>query len=469
MRLSSTCLLTILGVLCLSPKPAYADDGGVQTAKLLPGDGAADDLFGILVAISNGTAIVGARTDDDNGIDSGSAYLFDTLTGMQIAKLLPNDGATGDLFGVSVAISGSTAIVGADGDDDNGSSSGSAYLFDTLTGVQITKLLPSDGAANDIFGRSVAISGTTAIVGARLDDDNGIGSGSAYLFDTVTGNQIAKLLPSDGALGDFFGHPVAISGTTAIVGAINDDDNGSSSGSAYLFDTLTGVQIAKLLPGDGAAGDFFGQSVAISGSTAIVGTPGDADNGSHSGSAYLFDTLTGVQFAKLVPGDGAANDSFGLSVAISGSTAIVGAALDDDNGSDSGSAYLYETLILASATTRNGSGLNASILTRLSNPVLGSNFLIDLDCTGHSPSFAILQLYMGASSGSFLPGGELLIDMASPLLVSITQVHTGGVVPFSIAVPNDPAFCGTAASAQGVVFGAPFYELSNALDIVLGL
>ncbi len=246
------------------------------------------------------TAIVGACCDDDNGDLSGSAYLFDTTTGDQIAKLLANDGTEGDVFGRSVAISGATAIVGAYHDDDNGNNSGSAYLFDTTTGRQIAKLLPRDGAVEDEFGRSVAISGATAIVGAWNDDDNGLDSGSAYLFDTTTGRQIAKLLPDDGAAADSFGWSVAISpdgiGTTAIVGAGRDDDNGSSSGSAYLFDVTTGRQIAKLLPDDGAVGDLFGFSVAISpdgiGTTAIVGAYWDDDNDPFSGSAYLFDAAT---------------------------------------------------------------------------------------------------------------------------------------------------------------------------------
>ncbi len=209
---------------------------GRQIAKILPDDGAQDDHFGISVAISGETAIIGAVQDDDNGTDSGSAYLFDTTTGQQIAKLLPKDGAAGDWFGDSVAISGATAIVGAVRDDDNGFNSGSAYLFDTTAGLQIVKLLPDDGAAQNLFGYSVAISGATAIVGAVRDDDNGPTSGSAYLFDTTTGRQIAKLLPNDGAAHDNFALSVAISGATAIVGAYKDDDNGSGSGSAYLFD-----------------------------------------------------------------------------------------------------------------------------------------------------------------------------------------------------------------------------------------
>ena len=295
------------------------------------------------------TEYVGALGDDDNGDHSGSAYLFDTTTGQQLFKLLADDGAADDNFGNSVAISGATAIVGAWKDDDNGTSSGSAYLFDTTTGLQIAKLLPKDGAAADEFGNSVAISGAIAIVGSRLDDDNGFTSGSAYLFDATTGQQIAKLLPNDGAPGDAFGSSVAISGNTAIVGSSNDDAKGPGSGSAYLFDATTGTQITKLLADDGAAHDHFGStSVAISGAIAIVGARLDDDNGVDSGSAYLFDIgepENSVQIAKLLADDGAEDDSFGRSVAISAATgkeiAIVGAWRDDDNGNQSGSAYLF--------------------------------------------------------------------------------------------------------------------------------
>ncbi len=329
-------LLVLSGSVC-----ANAQCGVEQTYKLL--SDSESDFFGHSVSISGAVAIVGAHNDDSNGQSFGSAYLFNTTTGKQIAKLLANDGASGDIFGWSVSISGNTAIVGAHFNDDNGFNSGSAYLFDVNTGQQIAKLLPADGAAGDNFGWSVSISGNTAIVGTYLDEDNGEFSGSAYLFDITTGKQIHKLLPNDGSADKYFGWSVSINGTTAIVGAIGDDENGAESGSAYLFDAISGQQIFKLLPNDGATGDRFGSSVGVCDSIAIVGSYRNGDNGSDSGSAYLFDVTTGQQITKLLADDGAAGDIFGQSVSISGNTAIVGAEHNDDSGTESGSAYLFDT------------------------------------------------------------------------------------------------------------------------------
>ena len=320
---------------------------GNQLAKLTADDAAADDIFGWPLAISGNTALVGAWGDDDGGSRSGSAYLFDVTTGSQLAKLTATDAAADDYFGISLAISGNTALVGAWGDDDGGSRSGSAYLFDVTTGSQLAKLTADDAAAFDIFGRSVAISGNTALVGSPSDDnDGGRASGSVYLFDVTTGNQLAKLSATDAAPFDYFGHSVAISGNTALIGAWGDDDGGILSGSAYLFDVTTGNQLAKLSAADAAAFDSFGWSLAISGNTALVGAwHGDDEGTPFSGSAYLFDVTTGSQLAKLTADDAASGDWFGKSVAISGDMALVGALNDDDGGIDSGSAYLFENVI----------------------------------------------------------------------------------------------------------------------------
>ncbi len=319
-------------------------------AKLMANDGEAGDHFGISVAISGDTAVVGAYGDDHNGTDSGSAYVFvQNGTGwVQMAKLVANDGAADDHFGHSVAISGDTAVVGAPYDDDKGIYSGSAYVFvcDGTGCEQMAKLVANDGAVGDLFGISVAISGETALVGAYDDDDKGQASGSAYVF-TRNGTgwvQTAKLVASDGASDDNFGFSVAISGDTALVGAPNDDDKGTNSGSVYVFvrNGIGWVQMAKLKTNDGAAFDYFGRSIDISGDTVVAG----ADSIS---SAYVFDRNDSgwEQVAKLMPNDGAADDFFGRSVAISGDTAVVGALNDDDKGPGSGSAYVF---------ARNGTG-----------------------------------------------------------------------------------------------------------------
>jgi hypothetical protein len=322
-----------------------------EQAKLLASDGAHDGRLGEAVAIDGDTVLIGCPYDDDNGFWSGAVYVFTRAAGVwtEQAKLLASDGASTDYFGRSVALDGDTALIGADADDDNGDESGSVYVYVRTGGVwtEQTKLLAGDGAAGDYFGAAVAIDGDTAIIGAQSDDDNGSNSGSAYVFLRQDGwwSQWGKLLPVDGAAGDYFGAAVAIGSSIAIIGSFCDDDNGDDSGSAYVF-SRTGIswtQQAKLLPADGGTQNQFGRKVALDGVTAIIGSAYDDDNGPHSGSAYVFTHAVGVwaEKAKLLPVDGAAYDDFGWSVAVDGDTALIGAWRDDDNGDESGSAYVF--------------------------------------------------------------------------------------------------------------------------------
>jgi FG-GAP repeat protein len=314
---------------------------GVQSERLVPNDGVIDNRFGTSIAIDGGIVVVGAHWDEDNGTDSGAAYLFSAATGVQIAKIHPNNGKAFDRFGYRVAIGGGVIAIGADGDDDFGNESGSVYLFSASSGGQIAKLIPNDGAPFDFFGISVSISNGVVAVGARNDDDNGSNSGSAYLFDVATGVQIAKILPSDGSEFDRFGSSIAINNGIVAVGATDDDDNGNGSGSVYLFDASNGAQLFKLLPSDGAAGDRFGHSIAIDNGVVAVGARDDDENGSNSGSAYLFDVSTGEQLVKLLPSDGSGGHLFGQSISIDNGIVVAGADRDNDNGATSGSAYLF--------------------------------------------------------------------------------------------------------------------------------
>jgi len=289
-----------------------AGGGGGQTGafafidKLTASDGAEDDYFGGSAAIDGDTVVIGACRDDDGGSSSGSVYVLRTTDGgatyRQVAKLTAADAAASDYFGVSVAIAGGTIVVGAYGDDDAGSTSGSAYVFRTTDGatyVEVAKLTASDAATADRFGRSVAIDGNTIVVGA--DQYYSSGSGSAYVFlttdDGTTYVEVAKLTASDAAAYDRFGISVAIDGATIVVGAFTDDDAGSNSGSTYVFRTTDGGatygQVAKLTASDAAVDDYFGYSVAIDGATIVVGAIWDDDAGSNSGSAYVFEDESG--------------------------------------------------------------------------------------------------------------------------------------------------------------------------------
>jgi len=330
----------------------YDGSDWVEEEKLTPSDGAGEDHFGGAVAVSGDTVVVGSMWDDDNGSFSGSAYVFryDGSDWVEEEKLTASDGVAYDYFGGTVGISGDTIVVGANGNDDYGPYTGSAYIFryDGSEWVEEEKLTASDGSTYDYFGGSVAISGDTAVVGADgSDGGSGYYSGSAYVFryDGSDWVEEEKLVASDGAPGDHLGNSVAISGDTVVVGAIYDDDNGSDSGSAYVFhyDGSDWVEDARLTASDGAAFDSFGGSVAVSGDTAVVGAHADDDNGDGSGSAYVFcyDGSDWVEDAKLTASDGAESDFLGFSVAVSGSTSMVGAYADDDIVENSGSAYVF--------------------------------------------------------------------------------------------------------------------------------
>ena len=337
-----------------------------QVAKLTASDGATGDYFGDSVAVHGDTIVIGTPQDNDNGNDSGSAYVYVRQSGVwsQAAKLTASDGATGDWFGESIAVDGDTVVVGAPRDADNGTNTGSAYVFTkpaagwTTTSSFAAKLTASDGATGDYFGKSIAVDGDTVVVGAGGNDNNGSNAGSAYVFTKpangwTTTSTAAKLTASDGADYDWFGESVAVDGDTVVVGAYGDADNGTNTGSAYVFTkpaagwTTTSSFAAKLTASDGTTNDWFGKSIAVDGDTVVVGALLDADNGRNSGSAYVFTkpgtgwTTTSSFAAKLTASGGATNDYFGISVAVDGDTVVVGAYGDAYIGIDTGSAYVF--------------------------------------------------------------------------------------------------------------------------------
>ena len=200
---SSWVLFAVVAVvLCVFSPRAIAQR--TEDFKLLAFDIVAGDHFGSSVSISGDIAIVGAPMHDDNSHDAGSAYIYrkSGATWGQETKLLASDGALSDLFGVSVSISGDVAIVGAHLDDDNGPNSGSAYIYRYDPGlpgwIEEAKLIASDGSRDEHFGWSVSISGDIVCIGAFFDEDNGTDSGSAYIFrfnpNTTVWTEEAKLI-----------------------------------------------------------------------------------------------------------------------------------------------------------------------------------------------------------------------------------------------------------------------------------
>ena len=262
---------------------AYIYDlDGTNENRITASDGAASDQFGRSVAVGCGKVVVGSYDDDVNSnIDQGSVYIYD-LDGTNENRITASDGGGYDRFGNSVAVGCGRIVVGSSLDDDNGEASGSAYIFD-LNGNQLAKITASDGATNDAFGSSVAVGSGIIVVGAPYDDDNGDASGSAYIFD-LNGNQLAKITPSDGAADDWFGYSVAVGSGRIVVGAYRDE---SITGSAYVFD-LDGNQLSKINASEGDANDSFGISVAVGNSRIVAGAHFDYGVGNQEGSAYMW-------------------------------------------------------------------------------------------------------------------------------------------------------------------------------------
>jgi hypothetical protein len=361
---------------------SYEDEGGTDAGaayiyhrtgtntwdsgtKILAPDAGTGDYFGDFVSISGDYAIVGAPCRDEGGHWAGAAYIYHrdpaTDTWDSGTKILAPDAEASDHFGGPVSISGDYAIVGAPGEDEGGTKAGAAYIYyrdpETNTWDTGTKILAPDTEAYDWFGDSVSISGDYAIVGASAEDDGGTDAGAAYIYYRDPATDIwdsgTKILATDPGASDYFGQSVSISGDYAIVGAVYEDEGGSSAGAAYIYHrdpaTDTWDSGTKILATDPEASDYFGVSVSISGDYAIVGALGAGDGGTDAGAAYIYyrdpATNTWDSGTKILAPDAEVYDYFGGSVSISGDYAIVGAVYEDEGGTNAGAAYVYRMYI----------------------------------------------------------------------------------------------------------------------------
>ncbi len=322
-----------------------------EPVKLLGSDANAGDRFGVSVAIDGSIAVIGAYQNDSNGPDSGAAYVYE-LSGsqwVQQQKLSASDGCPGDQFGRAVAVEGNTIVIGSYLDDNNDPNTGSAYVFTCASGVwsQQQKLTVSDANTGDKFGGSVSISNDTIVVGAYGDDDY---KGSAYVFTRTASvwNEQQKLTSSDRAQGDNFGCSVAIDTNTIIVGAYNHDHSSyQDAGSAYVYERqgTAWVEQSVLWSSDSNQADHFGCSVALDGNWAVIGAyECDIGDVCDAGAAYVFikNDANWVERQKLFDANGPnISDDFGRSVAIEGDTILAGCPYHLVDGEPAGAVFEF--------------------------------------------------------------------------------------------------------------------------------
>jgi len=429
--------------------------GIVQQWSLTAPEPAVLDEFGYAVAIDGTTAVVGARNADPNLgggpiDDAGAAYVYvhNGKTWVLQAELAAKDASPGDTFGVSVAISGNTIVVGATGvnledqDEEDGElkDAGAAYVFTRSGGgwVQQVKLIANDPVEEDSFGSGVAIHKNTVVVAAETKDLLPlVDVGAAYVFYNSGGKnwkQQAKLLPPDPWLGDYFGTSVAIHGDLIAVGAPQFDPiEESGTGKVIVFkrEGNIWVQKARLEAENGRRADAFGNAVAIYGQTVVVGAhhaDPDLGNGrvTSAGAAYVF-TDVGKDWkeeAVLVPYDGGVFYQFGQSIDIYGNTIVVGAdGATQAGNSGAGAVYVF--------TKKNGAW---NLATRtVTDPAS------DDDAFGKSVGVYRDWFIIGASGRD--PNSKTRAGEAFLSLLGAVQLPNTGFAPGQQTIlPEQPAY-----------------------------
>lgn len=458
-RLSSRAFGVLAIGLSLLPasRLAAAPQGSpvMETAQLAPSVSSGVGDFGVTVTGSGDTVVVGAPFEDVGGIvDQGLVYVFEEspsgwVNTTEVAVLTASDGGANHRFGDALAIDGDTIIVGAQGADPGGSTrQGAAYVFvkpasGWVNATETAKLIPTDGALNDLFGNAVSIRGDTVVVGAWGADLGGLNHGAVYVFERpgsawVNTNEVAKLTASDAEEHDWFGSGVAIDGDAIAVGEPTASPPTSpfsiGPGSVYVFERpasgwVSATETAKLTASDGANGAALGGTVSLSGDTVVAGALGALPNG----AAYVFVKSQaawqdGTETAKLTASDGAADDGFADCVFIDGGTVLIGAPSKDLLCSDQGAAYLFEepstgwasgveTARLVASDGAVGDSFGESVSARAGTFVVGSD-------RGFNPGSAVYVFDQPYSSGPLLS-----LATISPSLVtncgSNTIVLTG--------------------------------------------
>jgi len=369
--------------------------------------------------------------DFPTGVNQGLAYIFrrDGDDWIREGELAASDGDGQDDFGVSgVGISGEVAIVGTPNDDDNGNESGSAYIFrfNGTTWVEEIKLTPSDGVEEQEFGISVDIDGTVAIVGVLIDSELAAAAGAAYVFeyDGSTWTETQKLLPADPVAAGSFGASVAVDDERILIGARGATGTQAASGAAYVFEKEGSqwVEQAKLSGADAVSGSFFGTSVSLEGDCAGVGA--FSQSVETGGAAYTFVNVNGSwnEVAKVKASNGSGNNQFGWTVSTSNGNLIAGAPFADVNNSTTftGAAYIYNDACQATTTSIDDAGFevveNGRLHQNFPNPF---SSVTSIPFTLEAPGHVTLSVYnvLGQKVDELLsgvrPSGEYVIEFNS--------------------------------------------------------
>lgn len=333
----------------------YAFNGStwVQEQMIIPSDINDLDFYGSAVALSNNIAAIGAfGADSGSGFRSGVVYLYrhDGATWNQNGRLWDAAGNSQDDFGVAVALTDDYLFIGSPGDDDAGANSGSVFVYHFNGSIWefVTRFYP--GQEGDAFGASVSADGSWLAIGAYGDDDGANESGAVYLyyFNGSTWSFQEKVKPGDPRTGSFFGRSIALDGQQMLVGAPDDNENGISSGSVYVFsyDGSNWSQQEKLYASDSNAYQQYGSSLDISRKYAVVGAPNDSHNGTRAGSAYLlfYNERTWIELLRFTPNGSLPYLQFGYSVALNETFAVAGAPWDKDEANQEGRVYVFDDI-----------------------------------------------------------------------------------------------------------------------------
>jgi FG-GAP repeat/PKD domain/Bacterial Ig domain len=314
----------------------------VQT--LTASNGAASDNFGQSLILTDTLAIVTARSGDGLATDTGAVYIYQRSgeTWSEVQKLSSDDGVAGDEFGFSVALLGNSIFIGADEDDNKGS----AYIFQKQGSsyVQTQKLQPATLDANHRFGRSVAVFGTTLMLGAAGDDTNGDGAGAVYVYQNngAGWSQVDILTASDGSAGDRFGRAIEFDDRYAVISAVYDDALGSFAGSAYIFELKNGIwtQMQKLEGSDTDLEDRFGHSALLNGDYVMIG----AYEAGATGALYVYKHMgnTWNQVNRLKPAQVVTGDFLGEYSKMTSNYIISGARNHDAGATNAGAVYIFK-------------------------------------------------------------------------------------------------------------------------------